>query len=166
MQAGDLIFAHSKGIIGKAIRFGELFRGGSKGSKWNHVAILDRPTDNGDWYIIQAEAKGVTNDKLLSSIAPGGHYEVVPLPLTVQHKDVLEFARGQVGAKYGIITILSCVLDILLPDAICLRRAHTWICSGLVAGALLFAGYQPALKWAEQDLYTMTPKEVYNQVTS
>ena len=115
MQAGDLVFAHSKGIIGKAIRFGELLRGGSKGSKWNHVAIIDRPADNGDWYIIQAEAKGVTNDKLLSSIAPGGHYEVVPLPLTVQHKDVLEFARGQVGAKYGIITIISCVLDILLP---------------------------------------------------
>lgn len=161
MQAGDLVFAHSRGVIGKAIRFGEFIRGGSKGSKWNHVAILDRQDENGNWYIIQAEAKGVTNDKLLSSIAPGGHYEIVPCPVNPAY--LLAFARPQVGAKYGIITIVSCISDIILPDAICLRRANTWICSGLVAAALMYAGWPETIGIAAQDIYTITPKELYNQ---
>ena len=157
MQPGDVGFAHTTGIIGRAIRVGEAIRGSKNDAKWNHAFILDRPTENGDWYIIQAEAKGVTNDKLLSQVAPGGNYEVH----SVGNQDALEFARAQVGSKYGIVTILSCVLDILLPDSICLRRSNTWICSGLVTGALMFAGYTFTYEAAAKDIYTITPAELH-----
>ena len=73
MQRGDLVFAHSKGVIGWAIRFGE------HGSEWNHVAVLNEETADG-WTIYQAESKGVTADKLLDSVAPGGNYIIVSLP--------------------------------------------------------------------------------------
>lgn len=164
MRAGDVGFAHTTGIIGRAIRFGEWIRGRSHASTWNHAFILDRPAENGDWYIIQAEAKGVTNDKLLSQVAPGGHYQVVPSPSNPA--DLLVFARAQVGAKYGIVTILSCVLDILLPDSICLRRSNTWICSGLVAASLMYAGWDTTINMAKKDIYTMMPSEVFTALTA
>jgi hypothetical protein len=161
MRPGDVGFAHTTGIIGRAIRFGEAIRGSKNDAKWNHAFILDRPTENGDWYIIQAEAKGVTNDKLLSQVAPGGQYEVVDLPVVLPDVYLLEFARKQVGAKYGIVSILSCVMDIVLPDSICLRRSNTWICSGLVAASLMYAGWNATISVAKKDIYTITPAELY-----
>jgi hypothetical protein len=166
MRAGDLGFAHTTGIIGRAIRFGEWIRGRSHASTWNHAFILDRPAENGDWYIIQAEAKGVTNDKLLSQVAPGGTYQIVPLPAILPGNYLLRFARAQVGAKYGIVTIFSCVVDILLPDSICLRRSNTWICSGLVAASLMYAGCDTTINMAKKDIYTMMPSEVFTALTA
>ena len=159
---GDLVFAHSTGIIGKAIRFAERIRG-KGGDNWNHVAVLYRKTD-GVWYIIQAEAKGVTKDKTLDSVAPGGSYEVVPLPGEVERLSFYDFCLSQVGAKYGFLSILSCAIDIIIPDAICLRQAKTWICSGLVAAGLLAGDYEPAREWAKKDLYTTMPSEVHTEV--
>jgi len=165
MKAGDLVFAHSKGIIAKAIRFGEWLRGGErrKGSTWNHVAVLSHQVD-GIWYVIQAEAKGVSNDKCLSSVAPGGHYEVVPLPAGADRGLFNEFVKSQVGSKYGYVSIASCVVDILLPDSICLRRSKTWICSGLAAAGLMYAGWEGAQEWAKADIYTTMPSEVHTKV--
>jgi len=157
VNVGDIVLCHSKGIIGAAIRFAERHDEASKYAKWNHVAILDRQ-ENGVWYIIQAEAKGVTNDKTLDSVAPGGVYEVISLPASVNRDKFLEFARSQVGATYGYLSILSCAVDLVLPDTICLRKADTWICSALVAGSLLFGGFPGACKWP--DLYTVTPAQV------
>jgi hypothetical protein len=160
--AGDLVFAHSTGVIGKAIRFAERIRG-KGGDNWNHVAVLSKRVD-GVWYIIQAEAKGVTDDKTLDSVAPGGSYEVVPLPLEVERFSFYNFVWSQVGAKYGYLSILSCAFDIIIPDAICLRQAKTWICSGLVAAGLLAGDYCPAQEWARKDLYTTMPSEVHTEI--
>ena len=153
---GDLVFAHSKGLIARAIRFAERHDNG-KDAKWNHVAVLDR-IEGGEWLIIQAEAKGVTNHHTLLSIAPGGVYQIVPLPADVDRDKFLEFARSQVGKKYGFLTIVSCALDMYLPDSVCLRKSGTWICSGLVAGALWFGGFKKAFAWP--DLYTVTPSQI------
>lgn len=162
MKQGDLVVAHGANIISKAIRFGEWLRGGErrKGSKWNHVAILSHQVD-GVWYVIQAEAEGVTNDKTLDSIAPGGVYEVHPFPAGADRELFMSFVNDQVGAKYGYVSILSCIVDIILPDSICLRKAKTWICSGLAAAGLMYAGWKPTSKWARKDIYTMMPSEVY-----
>ena len=162
---GDLVFAHSTGSIAKAIRFGEALRGDKNESKWNHAAIIDRPhPTSGDWYVIQAEARGVTNFRLLSEIAPGGKTQVRPCPPELNPEDVLEFARSQVGAKYGFLTIVSCILDVILPRSICLRRSMTWICSGLVTAALMFAGWVPAQDFATDDLYSTTPAQLAEEV--
>lgn len=157
MKPGDLVFCTSKGIIGSAIRWAQRKDIGEVFAKYNHVAILDRE-ENGEWYVIQAEAAGVTNDKKLTSVAPGGQYRVVELPDTIDADKFLEFARSQVGSAYGYSSILSCAFDLFLPDRICLRKTGTWICSGLVAGALMYAGFKGAQGWP--DLYTVTPAQI------
>jgi len=157
MMPGDIIVAHSDGIIGKAIRFAERIRG-KGGDNWNHVVILDHQDERGVWYVIQAEAKGVSNDKTLSSI---GKYQHVSTPSYVDRSLVLEFARCQVKTKYGFVSILSCVVDIIIPDSICLRKSNTWICSGLAAAALMYGGWSKALVWARKDIYTIMPSELY-----
>jgi hypothetical protein len=162
MEAGDIILCHSKGIIGASIRFAQRrVKSETKNAKWNHVAVL-KEKQGDDWVIIQAEAAGVTDNKMLSSVAPGGMYQVVPLPPQVNRADFLNFLHTQISKKYGWLTIVSCALDMFLPDSICLRRNGTWICSGLVAGALWFCGYAKACDW--QDLYTVTPAEIANVI--
>lgn len=158
MKSGDLVLCHSKGLIGSAIRWAERKMFNNQYAKWNHVGILDRQDQNGNWFVIQAEAKGVTDIHTLDTIAPGGEYEIVPLPAGLDKDKFLKFARAQVGAEYGWLSILSCALDMFLPDSICLRKNETWICSGLVAGALWFAGFTDAMTWP--DLYTVTPAEI------
>jgi len=155
LMSGDIVLAHGDGLISKAIRFAERIRGRG-GDNWNHVAILDRQVD-GVWYVVQAEAKGVTSDKTLSSV---GTYAVIAAPYYVDRHAVVEFARSQVGSKYGFMSILSCVVDIIIPDSICLRKSNTWICSGLAAAALMYGGWDKALTWARRDIYTMMPSEM------
>lgn len=171
MQAGDIVICHSKGIIGAGIRWAQrrdrrkFYASADNLDKWwdyNHVAILSHQA-NGQWYIIQAEASGVTKDKTLESVAPGGSYEVLTLPAHVDREKFLEFANQQVGANYGYLSIVSCALDMALPDAVCLRKANTWICSGLVAGALWYAGFASSKFWP--DLYTVTPADIGRAIT-
>jgi hypothetical protein len=157
MNPGDLVFCSTKGIIGASIRFSQRHSPYAKSSKWNHVAILDRFVD-GKWYVIQAQPKGVTDNLTLNESAFGGTYEVVQLPSTTNRDLVLRFARSQVGLKYSYLSILSCAFDNILPDAICLRKSKTWICSGLVAGALWYGGFPKAMEW--EDLYSTTPAEI------
>lgn len=157
MQAGDLVFCHSKGIVGASIRWAQRNLQDEHYSKWNHVAVLDRLVD-GQWKVVQAEAKGVTSDKDLDSVAPGGTYEIVEFPEAANRFAFLEFVRAQVGEKYGFLTIFSCALDMLLPNAVCLRKANTWICSGLVGAGLWFSGYEPSINLP--DVYTAVPAEI------
>lgn len=151
-QVGDLVFAHTDGVIGKAIRFGERLRW-RKGSYWNHVAIVSRIED-GIAYVIQAEPSGVTDDKSLSSL---GEYFLVECPVT-KTAQVIDFARAQVGSHYGFWSILSCVFDIVTWDWVpSIRRDDTWICSALVAEALRYGGWLH--DWG--DIYTVTPAQLF-----
>lgn len=153
---GDLVFAHSKNLIGRVIRFGEWLRF-RPGSKWNHVAIVSK-IENGKTFIIQAEASGVTNDKELDTIAPGGQYLVVEPPQGVDKDQLLEFANAQVGSKYGWLSILTVAIDIITPGwAPSLRRRNSWICSAVVGEALRFSGWLH--HW--NDIYTVVPSELY-----
>jgi hypothetical protein len=40
----------------------------------------------------------------------------------------------------------------------------TWICSGLVTAALMFAGWVPAQYLAADDLYSTTPAQLAEEV--
>jgi len=156
-KPGNIVLCHSAGILGGAIRIAERRLQDRRYAEWNHVAVLDRQVD-GEWYIIQAEASGVTCDKKLDSVAPGGNYEIIPLPIGADRTKFLKFVRAQVGDKYSWLSIFSAAFDMWLPDAICLRKGFTWICSGLVAAALWFAGFEPLMKL--NDVYTCTPAEI------
>lgn len=169
MKSGDIVICRSSGLVGKGIRFAQrrmrkhylhspIAGHDDKWWRWNHVAVLNKDMGNGDWTIFQAEAKGVTDYRLLSTVAPGGEYIVIPLPAKANRAKFLAFLKTQVGKHYGYLSILSCFVDMILPDKVCLRRSDTWICSGLVAGALWFAGFPGAFAWP--DLYTVVPAEI------
>ena len=154
-QSGDLVFCHSKGFVGKSIRFIQHLHGDDDW-EYNHVALLNEKQANGDWAVIQAEAHGVTSDKLLSSVAPGGFYEVVALPQGVDRDKVLEFARAEVGCEYGFITIASIVFTLWTPNAINVIKGNTWICSALAGEALRAGGW--IHKWP--DVYQVRPAQL------
>jgi hypothetical protein len=159
-----LVFCHSKGIVGRAIRLAERIRWRG-GDAYNHVAILAEPVGSNDWRVIQAEARGVTDTGLLSTIAPGGSYTIVPLPAGVSHLKVVDFARAQVGRRYGVLTIVSNVVTILTPKFISFRRPWTFICSGLATAALWYGGWVPVTTDVA-DMYEESPALLWEALDS
>lgn len=157
IQPGDLVFCHSKGIIGKAIRLGEWLRWRT-GHFYNHVAVVQEQAGT-DWTVVQAEARGVTRTSLLSTVAPGGSYLVLRVPNADPMK-VVTFAQSQVGKKYGWVSILSIAIRILTPRWLPLpsvRANRTWICSALAAESARFSGWLS--DW--DDIYSVTPAQLY-----
>ena len=168
-RVGDAVFCHSTGMIGKAIRLGQRLHGFAPEYRvWNHIAWLDEPIYEGgkivDWHVGQAIGKGVDNTHLLSSVAPGGHYEIIPLDAfpTIDGKPlnrdrVIDTLRAEVGQEYGYLTIAAEVFNILTPEAINIdfRKDGTWICSGLYAYALHAGGGA-----VRGDLYHVMPAEI------
>jgi len=153
---GTLVFAHSNGLMGRVIRFGERLRWRG-GHFYNHVAIVDRIED-GVAYVIQAEARGVTDDKALHTV---GRYTLVDMPRHVDVEDALHFAREQVGSSYGWLTILSIAIDIVTPFwFVAFRRGNSWICSALVGESLRAGG------WVRNfaDVYCVTPAQLWLEI--
>ena len=160
VQAGDLVFCHSKGLVGKGIRLAEWIRF-RRGDMYNHVAIVDTQVPGSDdWFVIQAEARGVTNLGRLSSIAPGGDYIVLPLPAGCDASKVIEFASDQVGRSYGFLTIASILVTLLSPKFVNVMLPNTWICSAVSAEALRFGGWYHT--WP--DIYQVNPAELWEAV--
>ena len=155
IEPGDLVFCHSSGMIGRGIRIAQWIAGDR--CVYNHVAIVDRQAPGGDWYVIQAEAAGVTDDKLLSTITPGGYHEIVPPPEHVNPDDILDFARAQVGDPYGFLTDASIALTLVTPTFFNVMRPWSWICSALAAESLRYAGWLH--NWP--DAAQVTPAQLY-----
>jgi len=155
-RAGDIGFSHGTDLIARAIQFAEK-REGDPGF-YNHTFALLEPTPDGnDWVVIQAQMKGVTDTCKLSDVSPNGSHEVVPFPDKYADRGLfIEFLMAQVGDEYSMLAILSCALDMVLPEKICLRDYATWICSGLIGGGLMYAGHPASKTWG--DLYTNTPE--------
>jgi hypothetical protein len=157
MQVGDLVFCSNKGLIGAAIRFAQR-RNHEVDWERNHVCILDSFI-NGVWYVLQAEpGGGITNDKPLLTIAVGGTFEVLPLPVTIDREKFIEFQRSKLGIEYSFSSILSDAVSMFLPERLYFRWGKGLVCSGLVALALLYAGFEPMTE--VEDLYSQTPAQV------
>lgn len=118
------------------------------------------------WTVIQAEACGVTGTKTagpafhprqLDTVAPGGWYTIIRPPAGVDPERTLAFARGEVGAHYGFVTIGSIAIDKVTPlwFHMPFRRPGTWICSALGAESLRFGGWHH--RWP--DVYNVDPAE-------
>lgn len=162
MNSGDLVFCHSEGIVGWGIRTAERFRRDASGSeaagaRWNHVCVLDRLLDDGDWTVIQAEGCGVTEGAPLSQVAPGGSYEVLRLPGQLTRAKVLTFARAQVGRRYGFVTIASILVTLFTPRFFNVMLPGTWICSAVAAESWRFAGWYH--DWP--DIYQVSPAQLW-----
>lgn len=159
---GTLVFCHSKGQIGFGIRLVQRI---ARDPQWetNHVAILDRQDPAGQWYVIQAEARGVTNDKRLDDITPGGYYVLLDPPPGVDVKGMLNFARNQVGTEYGFLTIVSILVTIYIPGHVVnVMLSDTWICSALAAECLRAGGWIHS--WP--DIYQVRPSQLQEAITA
>ena len=157
MQRGDLVACTNKGILPWAIRFAQK-RDHEEHWDINHIAVLNSYVDgsDNDWTVYQAEPSGITKDRLLSSVTPGGRHFIIPFPHdSANWEKFLAYLEAHVGDEYSWMSILSCAVDMILPDEVCLRRADTYICSGIVASALQYAGYSPMVN--APDIYTVTP---------
>jgi len=172
-KPGYIGFCHSVGVVGAAIRLDQRLSGDPD---WqvNHAFILDEPISGTlypnlieDWWVIQAEAHGVTGSRpdgtgfhraKLSSIAPGGYYEIVTPPSEINLTNVVGFARQEVGAEYGFFSIASLVVDELTPGFIRIdfRKDGSWICSALAAEALRTGGWLH--HWP--DVYQVRPSQL------
>lgn len=119
------------------------------------------------WSVIQAEAHGVTGTRSdgseflarkLSDVAPGGYYVIVRPPEKVNPGRTLRFARGEVGAHYGFVTVGSIAIDLVTPSWLHFpfRRPGTWICSAIAAEALRYGGWYH--RWPTT--YGCTPAQV------
>ena len=156
-EPGDVVFAHSNGIMGRAIRFAERLRGRS-GSFYNHVCFVDRVED-GVAFVLQAEPRGVTIDKPISTV---GEYLLMRPPPSVDVDRMMFFARKQVGFRYSWLTIAALCLDILTPGWFptfqpANKRSNSWICSALTGESLRFGGWYH--RWPS--IYLVTPSQVY-----
>ena len=154
MQPGDLIFAHTNDIVGKGIRWAERirFRGGAA---FNHVATV-YAFDDGEWNVIQAQARGITVCPL-SSVAPNGTYTIIQPPTSVDTAKQINFLEKQVGDPYGFLTIASILVNMFLPKFIDVELPGTWICSAVAAEALRFGGWYHS--WP--DIYETSPAQLW-----
>lgn len=118
------------------------------------------------WTVIQAEAHGVTGtredgtaflSRRLDDVAPGGWYRLLRLPPGTDRARVLEFARGEVGSHYGVLTIASIAVEKVTPSwlHVPFRRPGSWVCSALVLEAVARGGWYH--RWP--DVYGVTPAE-------
>lgn len=123
-QAGLVGLAHSKGTVGKAIRFGQRLRFPKQYCVWNH-AFLMIDSEN----LIQMGGHGA-NQAPLSSYE-GTEYALVKPDVEMD----LEFAKWALAhhEKYGYMTIASEVVTMLTGAKIKFGTNGTMICSGLVA---------------------------------
>lgn len=176
IHPGDLVFAHGKGVISRAIRIAEwlqwlrhavvvLLHTGNwsprdHGHDFNHVAVVDE-VDGDIVYVIQAEAHGVTGKgfhrRTLDEVSPGGTYEIVKPPSGTSRAHILAFARAEVGSAYGFFSIASEVCNTVTPQWLTFRWTNSWICSALAAESLRFGGWLH--NWP--DIYQVTPAELY-----
>ena len=161
-KPGSIGVAHTPDAMGLLIRVGESIRF-KRGSNWNHGFIVSDETDeNGSPYLIQAQIKGVTDTMTLAELP--GDWMILPMPKGVNRARVLQFAKSQVGIRYGFVTILAIALDILtwnwFPSFRGARR-QSWICSALAFESLRFGGYLHNVV----DIYEVTPADLYNFLT-
>lgn len=153
IQPGDAIFARTNNTYGALIRFGQALRWW-KYRKWNHMAIVDSIDTDGQVWVIQMAKHG--ERVKLEEVAPKGQLKWNSLPDGIDRNRVMEYARKRVGTDYGVLTIISIAVNLLLPKPISfdIRHEDTLICSALVARAWEHGGWDCPV-----DPFQITPAE-------
>jgi len=158
-QPGDRVYVHSTKLLSRLIQGAQWLRWRA-GSKWNHMFILvspimTSPTTTVDWTIIQAAGKGVSY-ATYSSAAAGNEVAIVSAS-DLEREKVVEFMMGQVGVKYGFLTIVAIAVNLYTPSFIHIdfRKDGTWICSAVANEASRFGGL--IRQW--RNIYGVSPAE-------
>jgi len=137
-QPGDFILVETGGIAAKTIRLGQLIRyhGRMKPfAKWNHAAII---TDV-DGTLIEARPTDVTR----ANISEYTNFSVYVVHTNLDEqsqKQTIAAAESFLNDKYGWITILSIMVQLLTGIKVQISFGNSIICSALVAQSLWAAG--------------------------
>lgn len=108
-------------------------------SRWNHAALSIGTDDAGETMMIEATARGVAVNPTSSR-----QDEMRVVRLAYEHNDkeeVLAFAAGRVGWRYGFFNAFMCGLRHVFPGAVQIKIGNQVICSELVAEALERAAF-------------------------
>lgn len=134
IHPGDAVFAHSRNLYGAVIRFGQALRWW-KYRSWNHMAIVSKIDKDGQIWVIQMARR--CEEVKIEEVAPKGRLKFVPCPEEVSRINSVEYAQKKLGTKYGVATIFSIAINLMLPDPIVfdIHVEGTLICSALVAKA-------------------------------
>ena len=155
ITAGDVILTgkKSQGAVSVAIKIGEALRGHRKEARFSHCLLaLDS-----DGTLIEAAAKGVR----VTSVGAlhEGDWEHIPVGVAEHDmRQIRVFCDAVLEArwKYGFATFAGLALYCLTGGQLCVQKAGTAICSGLVAEALTRAG----VVW-ERPPYACMPADIY-----
>lgn len=157
MRPGDVILsgAKSQGVVSYAIKLGQRLRGFNKDERqWTHCYLV-----LGDAVLIEAAKPGVrlTSPKVLHE----ADWELIETHVDDHDMvQVREFTQSVLNAKwdYGFLTFAGLALYCATGGQLCIQKAGTAICSGLVADALTRAGYvfpRPPYACMPADLYRL-----------
>lgn len=134
---GDFILTNTHTLFSKFIQLAQRirFRGKTYNlTNWSHAALI--VSDDGE--IIQAEIKGVERSSIDSIL--NHEYQLFKIDDVANEEDrvqMVKFANGLVGEKYGILTVLSIAFNVLFGANFIFGLGSQVVCSGLVAEALL-----------------------------
>jgi hypothetical protein len=154
-QPGDLVAFNTRGMFGRLIQLGQWLRRADRPfRRWHHIAVIvdhfpdatghgsdGDPADPASWIVVQA-ARRV--DKVwLDDVSPNRPFAVLRCPDGVNRSEVVAQANALIGAKYGILSVLSIAFNLLTPKFVHVdwRRDSTWICSALGAWCLHAGGW-------------------------
>ena len=167
IRRGDIVFCRHTGLLPRLIRFFQraqlyswgyaitsIFRKVNDLAEYNHVAIISHIGVNDDWLVVQAEAHGVG----WGSLKNLGDVQIVNSQLDTRGRELaLALAQRAFGQKYGILTLVSIMVNTCTPRLFDLHRRGTFICSALVAQAMLAGGYPLPIS---TDLDQVSPAEL------
>lgn len=155
LATGDFLLtgvAH-QGPITAAIKLGSAIRGYDKPfRRFSHTALIIDGVGN----VCEAVDKGVRFANI--SRFKDNDYVIVHTNVDEHdQKQILDYCNAVVAAKYtyGFVTFAGLGLYCLTGGQLCVQKAGTAICSGLVSEALTRAGYV----W-ERPPYAMMPADL------
>jgi hypothetical protein len=150
---GDLVLARNKGLYAFLIRAAETLRW-REGRRWNHAAIVSSVSRGH----IRVIAMGWHCEELALEDL-GVETKVVSAPKGVDVRKAVAYAQTKVGTKYGVLTIVSILINLLTPRFVRIdfrSGKDSLICSALVARAWEHGG----LDIDPVDPFQVTPAEL------
>lgn len=108
-------------------------------SRWNHAALVIGPDARAIQLMVEATARGVEVNRVDSRAD-----EMRSVRLHYHHNDqddVLAYATGRVGTKYGFFNAFFCGLRHVFSGAVQIKIGNQVICSELVAESLERAAF-------------------------
>jgi len=159
IKVGYTGYAKTNGQVGRLIRIGERIK--LHHSTYNHVfTVISAGETYDDILVVQATpVHGIIISKLTDITSSASICDLLPPPSGCDGEKVAQFARGQVGDPYGLLTISCIAIDVLTPEwFVAFRRPGSWICSALGGEALRFGGLYLDLG----DIYTVTPQQLFD----